>query len=261
MNARYDQLRDAVRFLGRLLGDVIRAEDGEAVFDQIEEIRQASVAFHREGATRGGSNCMAARLSAAEPGRRRPLRPLLRLLPADHQHRRGPDPAPPRPRRRRAARHPGRRAARAGRRRASAPTQVPTLLARGADRAGDHRPPQRGPPQERARPPGRHRRRPRRAGPRPRPTPSARGSKRDLVRAGRRSSGAPGCCATCGSGVGDEIENAVSYFERSFLPEAAPALRPLGGDVLGRRRACPASCASAPGSAATATATPSSPPR
>jgi phosphoenolpyruvate carboxylase len=43
------QLRAAVRFLGRLLGDVIRAEDGEAVFSQIEEIRQASVAFHREG--------------------------------------------------------------------------------------------------------------------------------------------------------------------------------------------------------------------
>ena len=45
-----DQLRSTVRFLGRVLGDVIRAEDGEAVFSQIEDIRQASVAFHREGA-------------------------------------------------------------------------------------------------------------------------------------------------------------------------------------------------------------------
>ena len=44
-----DQLRTTVRFLGRVLGDVIRAEDGEAVFSQIEDIRQASVAFHREG--------------------------------------------------------------------------------------------------------------------------------------------------------------------------------------------------------------------
>ncbi|MFL5296520.1 MAG: phosphoenolpyruvate carboxylase [Phenylobacterium sp.] len=44
-----DQLRATVRFLGRVLGDVIRAEDGEAVFEQIEDIRQASVAFHREG--------------------------------------------------------------------------------------------------------------------------------------------------------------------------------------------------------------------
>jgi phosphoenolpyruvate carboxylase len=42
-------LRDRVRFLGRILGDVIRAEDGEPVFQQIEDIRRASVTFHREG--------------------------------------------------------------------------------------------------------------------------------------------------------------------------------------------------------------------
>jgi phosphoenolpyruvate carboxylase len=56
-----DQLRATVRFLGRLLGDVIRAEDGEAVFNQIEEIRQASVAFHREG-TPAAAQLMAERL-------------------------------------------------------------------------------------------------------------------------------------------------------------------------------------------------------
>ena len=44
-----DLLRTSVRFLGRILGDVIRAEDGEAVFNQIEDIRRASVGFHREG--------------------------------------------------------------------------------------------------------------------------------------------------------------------------------------------------------------------
>ena len=46
-----EQLRDEVRYLGRILGDVIREEDGQALFDQIEDIRQASVAFHfpREG--------------------------------------------------------------------------------------------------------------------------------------------------------------------------------------------------------------------
>lgn len=44
-----EQLRATVRFLGRVLGDVIRAQDGEAVFNQIEDIRQASVGFHREG--------------------------------------------------------------------------------------------------------------------------------------------------------------------------------------------------------------------
>ncbi len=56
-----DQLRTTVRFLGRVLGDVIRAEDGEAVFSQIEEIRQASVAFHREG-TPNAAKVMAERL-------------------------------------------------------------------------------------------------------------------------------------------------------------------------------------------------------
>jgi phosphoenolpyruvate carboxylase len=56
-----DQLRATIRFLGRVLGDVIRAEDGQAVFDQIEEIRQASVAFHREG-TPKAAQVMAERL-------------------------------------------------------------------------------------------------------------------------------------------------------------------------------------------------------
>ena len=54
-----DLLRAKVRFLGRVLGDVIRTEDGQATFDQIEAIRQASVAFHR-----GGSGDAAGRLEA-----------------------------------------------------------------------------------------------------------------------------------------------------------------------------------------------------
>jgi phosphoenolpyruvate carboxylase len=44
-----DDLRSLIRLLGGLLGDVIRTEDGEAVFNQIEELRRASVSFHREG--------------------------------------------------------------------------------------------------------------------------------------------------------------------------------------------------------------------
>jgi phosphoenolpyruvate carboxylase len=39
--------RTAIRYLGRLLGDMIRAQDGEAVFAAIEGIRQASVEVHR----------------------------------------------------------------------------------------------------------------------------------------------------------------------------------------------------------------------
>jgi phosphoenolpyruvate carboxylase len=56
-----DQLRATIRFLGRVLGDVIRAEDGQEVFNQIEEIRRASVAFHREG-TEAAAKAMTARL-------------------------------------------------------------------------------------------------------------------------------------------------------------------------------------------------------
>ena len=49
MNDTDQELQASIRFLGRVLGDVIRAEDGQAVFDQIEDIRRASVAFHRDG--------------------------------------------------------------------------------------------------------------------------------------------------------------------------------------------------------------------
>ena len=62
-----DQLRSAVRYLGRVLGDVIRAQDGQAVFDQIEDIRRASVAFHREG-TPEAARVMGDRLAALSLG-------------------------------------------------------------------------------------------------------------------------------------------------------------------------------------------------
>ena len=42
-------VRDDIRYLGRLLGDVIRVQDGEAMFAEIEAVRRASVAAHRAG--------------------------------------------------------------------------------------------------------------------------------------------------------------------------------------------------------------------
>src|SRR6185312_17063279 len=42
--------RALVRLLGRLLGDVIREQHGQAVFDRIEDIRSRSVGEHRAGA-------------------------------------------------------------------------------------------------------------------------------------------------------------------------------------------------------------------
>jgi phosphoenolpyruvate carboxylase len=57
--------RSVLRLLGRLLGDVIREQHGQTLFDQIEEIRRRSVGEHRDGAP-----------DAA-------LGPLLRGLPLD----------------------------------------------------------------------------------------------------------------------------------------------------------------------------------
>jgi len=44
-----DAGRADLRYLGRLLGDVIREQEGAAVFDAIEGIRAASVVTHRDG--------------------------------------------------------------------------------------------------------------------------------------------------------------------------------------------------------------------
>src|SRR5690242_1558102 len=41
-------LRDDIRLLGRILGDTVREQEGEAVFDIVERIRRASIRFHRD---------------------------------------------------------------------------------------------------------------------------------------------------------------------------------------------------------------------
>ncbi|MBY4898095.1 phosphoenolpyruvate carboxylase [Cupriavidus sp. AU9028] len=41
-------LREDIRFLGRLLGDVLREQEGQAAFDLVETIRQTAVRFRRE---------------------------------------------------------------------------------------------------------------------------------------------------------------------------------------------------------------------
>ncbi len=40
---------DGIRFLGRLLGDVLRAQEGGKAFDTVEDIRKSSVRFHENG--------------------------------------------------------------------------------------------------------------------------------------------------------------------------------------------------------------------
>ena len=41
-------LREDIRLLGRILGDTVREQSGEPVFDIVERIRQSSVRFRRD---------------------------------------------------------------------------------------------------------------------------------------------------------------------------------------------------------------------
>ena len=40
-------LRDDIRLLGRILGDTVRTQEGEDIFDLVERIRQTSIRFQR----------------------------------------------------------------------------------------------------------------------------------------------------------------------------------------------------------------------
>jgi phosphoenolpyruvate carboxylase len=42
-------LREDIRLLGRILGDTVREQEGGAIFDIVERVRQTSIRFHRDG--------------------------------------------------------------------------------------------------------------------------------------------------------------------------------------------------------------------
>ena len=48
-------LRDDIRLLGRLLGDVVREQEGDAVFEVVETIRRTAVRFRRESDAQAGA--------------------------------------------------------------------------------------------------------------------------------------------------------------------------------------------------------------
>ncbi len=50
-----DRLRQEVRLLGGLLGEVIRDEGGQGLYDRIEAVRVASVAYHRHPGAKGSA--------------------------------------------------------------------------------------------------------------------------------------------------------------------------------------------------------------
>mgnify|MGYP003337100387 CR=1 FL=1 len=60
-------LRYDIRLLGRILGDTVRAQEGEPVFALVEHIRRTAVQFHR----------------TADEGARRELQAIMGDLPTD----------------------------------------------------------------------------------------------------------------------------------------------------------------------------------
>ena len=49
-------LKEDIRLLGRLLGDVLREQEGDAVFAVVETIRQTAVRFRRESDPQSGAD-------------------------------------------------------------------------------------------------------------------------------------------------------------------------------------------------------------
>lgn len=48
LRATEQPLVEDIRLLGRILGDVIREQDGAEIYDLIERVRKLSVSFHRD---------------------------------------------------------------------------------------------------------------------------------------------------------------------------------------------------------------------
>ena len=48
INHHQTELKENIRYLGRVLGDTIKAKDGTAIFDVVETIRKTAVKFHRD---------------------------------------------------------------------------------------------------------------------------------------------------------------------------------------------------------------------
>ena len=81
-SSKEEPLRTDIRLLGRLLGDTVREQEGEAVFDIVERVRQTAIRFARDGESPPPAELVSTVLGAvahAVPMRRRLL---ARFLPA-----------------------------------------------------------------------------------------------------------------------------------------------------------------------------------
>ena len=260
-------LRDDIRLLGRILGDTVREQEGEEVFELVEQIRQASIRFHRDNEV-GARRELEATLDSLNADQTLVDRARLQLFLPSRQHRRRPASHPPQPRAcdRRLGAAPGFAGlrlpahARDGRRAQGARR----VLRSRAGEPGADRPSDRGPAQEHADARTRNRRTARRARSRRR----SGGARADRGEAAARdprplADQPPAPDAAQGDRRGRERPLILRLH---VLPRAAAPLwrrsRTSSTRSVARRatrRSLP-SCASAPGSAATATAIRSSPP-
>ena len=90
-------LRDDIRLLGRILGDTVREQEGEEVYELVEQIRKASIRFHRDNEV-GARRELEATLDSLSADQTLVDRARLQLFLASRQHRRRPASHPPQPR-------------------------------------------------------------------------------------------------------------------------------------------------------------------
>ena len=88
------RLRDDIRLLGRILGDTVRDQEGDEMFDLVERIRQTSIRFHRDE-DRLARRELEQILDSMSTSRDGADRPRLQLFLPPRQHRRGPEQHPP----------------------------------------------------------------------------------------------------------------------------------------------------------------------
>ena len=88
------RLRNDIRLLGRILGDTVRDQEGDDVFDLVERIRQTSIRFHRDD-DRPARRELETILDSMSTQRDRADRARVQLFLSSGQHRRRPEPHPP----------------------------------------------------------------------------------------------------------------------------------------------------------------------
>jgi phosphoenolpyruvate carboxylase len=215
--AKNRPLMEDIRLLGRILGDVIREQEGKEAFELIERVRQLSVAYRLK---RDAIRRPRAGPPAEEPDRRPDGVSVIRAfsyfshlanIAEDRHHVRRRECTSARATCRRARwRWPS-----SACRRDIRAAEIARDAAAGLHLAGAHRPPHRGAAQEHPGRRARHRRADRRA--RRLATERGRADNEALLRARVTQLWQTRMLRYTKLTVADEIENALSYYQATFL--------------------------------------------